>query len=278
MKKVLLTILIILFTQFSIAQKVKVKKGEIFIDKVKVGNIEKLKTEKPKYYQLTNNEGTPLFKIKTISQESFLYHTDKVYDFHIITGNLITDTIAIDQKNFYLSDGKIVNYLVKIGIFDTNGFNSENATQLLENPAKKPTWIAKRLKEEQEIVKNIEYKVERESTYEDIFIKPYATKNGISKLNKSMVDMTKFDVYERHEEGTILIGYAISQFNTISKLHYLFMFNLKDVPLASYNGATYKVYKPYKEFGLTESSLKMSSQAGPNAKRMAIDLVKKGKL
>ena len=277
MKKILITILILVCTQFSFAQKVKVKKGEIFVDKIKVGNIEKLKTEKPKYYQLTDNEGTLLFKIKTLSQESFLYHNDKVYDFHIITGDMITDTLAIDQKNFYLSDGKIVNYIFKIGLFDENGYNSEKATELLENPSKKPAWIIKRLEEEQEIVKNIGYKVERESTYEDIYIKPHAPRQDISKLDKSVANITKFDIYENNEEGGILIGYAIFQFNNMTGSH-LFAFNLKDVPLASYNGVIYKIYEPFEEIGPLQNNLEVSSHVGHNVKTMAIDLVKRRKL
>lgn len=114
-----------MMVQGGAAQKVKVKKDHILLDKVKIGGIQKIKTERPKFYQILDNDGTPLFKIKTISLKSPVFHNDNIYGYNVVTGDKITDTLAIDPNGFYLTQTKVAKYVVEQGFLDANGYNAE---------------------------------------------------------------------------------------------------------------------------------------------------------
>ncbi|WP_299443366.1 hypothetical protein [uncultured Aquimarina sp.] len=280
MKNLQLVLTCLLMTAFASAQKVKVKKGEVFINKVKVAHIEKIKGDGPKYYQISDIEKAPLFKAQEIREESLLFGADKTFPFRAYYGDQIVDTIVINKKNYWLSEKRVIQYALEIGIFSTNGFDPSKTKEIASQTPKRPDWILERLDEEKEFLAGKGHKVERNFDDTDVFIKSYAAKNAISQLNKSMVTQMKFDIYQGNTDGEhVLIGRAIYENGTV-KGEYLFVFNTKKVPVGSYNKATFKIYDLNEEQGLLDHDLgSLSADKRKNTVRdMAIKLIRKGVL
>ncbi|MCL5244257.1 hypothetical protein M4I21_00445 [Cellulophaga sp. 20_2_10] len=256
MKKQLLIASLFLVSLGATAQKIKEKKGEIFLDKVKVANIEKIKTETPKYYQISDVDGNPLFKVKTITYESILFHDDETTDYHVVTGDKIQDTLAIVEKGFYITQKRIVKYLVEAGFLNNNGYNEANIPNLIAKSIKIPTKLVELQNNEKELKKHIGYKVERDFENRDIFIKSYAPKQTTSIKSTMVVTATELEIYqntateENPDSEPLLIGYGVYEFktfanNTTYKKTYLL--NAKRVPLASYVTYNYKTYVPFRK-------------------------------
>jgi len=280
MKNLKLVLTCLLITAFASAQKVKVKKGEVFINKVKVAHIEKIKGDGSKYYQISDLEKKPLFKAQEILQKSLLFGADKTFPFRAYYGDQIEDTIVINKKNYWLSEKRVVQYALEVGIFSVNGFDLPKTKEVTSQTPKRPDWILKRLEEEKELIPGKGHKVERDFDDTEIFVKSYAAKNAISQLNKSMVNQMKFDIYQGTPgSGQILIGHAIYENGTV-KGEYLFVFNTKKVPVGSYNKATFKIYDLNEEQGLLDHDLgSLNADKRKNTVRdMAIKLIRKGVL
>ncbi|WP_299249726.1 hypothetical protein [uncultured Aquimarina sp.] len=277
MKKVQLILVCLFITAFASAQKVKVKKGEVFIDKVKVAHIEKVKGDNAKYYQISDLEKKPIFKAQEMLQSSLLFGSDKTFPFRAYYGDQITDTIIINKKNYWLSEKRVIQYALEVGIFSVNGFDPSKTKEIASQTPKRPTWILERLDEEKELLTGKGHKVERDFDYTNIFVKSYAAKNAISQLNKSMVNQMKFDIYQGDPAAdSVLIGHGIYESGTVNG-EYLFILNTKKVPVGSYNKATFKIYDLKEEQGLLDHSLgSLSSDERNNTVReMAIKLIQK---
>ncbi|WP_299312831.1 hypothetical protein [uncultured Aquimarina sp.] len=280
MKRIPLILVCLFITTLASAQKLKIKKGEIFIDKVKVAHIEKVKGDGSKYYQISDLEKKPLFKAQEMLQSSLLFGSDKTFPFRAYYGDQIADTIVINKKNYWLSEKRAIQYALEIGIFSANGFNPSKIKEIASQTPKRPTWILERLDEEKELLTGKGHKVQRDFNDTDVFVKSYAAKNAISQLNKSMVNQMKFDIYQGSKDGDhILIGSAIYENGTV-KGEYLFVFNTKKVPVGSYNKATFKIYDLNEEQGLLAHDLgSLSADKRKNTVRdMVIKLIRKGVL
>jgi len=255
MKKQLLIASLSLLSIGSFAQKVKEKKGEIFLDNVKIGNIEKVKTESPKYYQISDVTGNPLFKVKTLTYSSVLFHDDQTTDYYVVTGDKIKDTLAIDQKGFYLAHNKIVQYLVDTGLLNSTGFNKGDLAAITAKATTAPVHLLDIQNKEKEFKKDISYKVERDFKNLDIFIKTYAPKQTSSIKNESMVTATELEIYqntateENPDSEPLLIGYGVYELSTLANntsYKKTYLLNAKRVPLASYVTFNYKTYVPFR--------------------------------
>lgn len=284
-KQVLIIALFFLTSLIASAQKIKEKKGEIFLDKVKIANIEKIKTEKPKYYQISDVDGAPLFKVKTLSYQSILFHTDETTDYHIVTGDKIQDTLAIDQKGFYITQKRIAKYVVEAGFLNSNGYNETNIPDLIAKSSTIPAKIKKLKTKEEELKKDINYRVERDFSNTNIFVKTNAPQYTNSVKNTMAVTATEVEIYQNTttedspDSEPLLIGYGVYEYSTTSNTvtyKNSYLLNAKKVPLASYNDITYKTYVPYKE--INDDTLNALKTKGEIFKQMALDLIEKGKL
>ncbi|WP_146052715.1 hypothetical protein [Aquimarina sp. I32.4] len=275
MKNSLVTLAFLLMSLLSSAQKVKVKKGEVFIDKIKVAHIEKVKIDSSKYYQVSDVHKNPLFKAQKMSQQSLLFPKDKEYTYRAIYGDKIPDTISI-KKNYWLSEKRVIAYALEIGLFSATGLDSSKIEEIVSETPKKPSWILKNLEKEKELIQNRGHKVDRKFDDINIYVKSHAQKDAISQLNKSMVSQMKFDIYQEDPNGDdILIGHAIYEYGTV-KGEYLFVLNTKKVPLASYSGAVLKIYQPFLKVGPLEHNISLTNNKRNEAVRnMAIELIQR---
>ena len=80
MKNIIITLLLTLVTIGAQSQKIKIKKGAILVDKVKIGQIEKLKIKndsvKETYHQVSDNEGNLIFNFRQEYIPSLLFLED----------------------------------------------------------------------------------------------------------------------------------------------------------------------------------------------------------
>ena len=262
--------------------KIKVKKDDIFINKVKVGRIEKVKTEKPKYYQISDAEGTPLFKVKTIQIESPLFHTDNIFEYSVVTGDKISDTLAIDPKGFYLTQKKVAEYAVRQGFLDADGFNAENTAKLTATTPKIPEDILERIAWERDILQDINFREQRQFSHDpQVFLEIYEPIADRSIMTGRPVNSTKFDIFQDVNGDHVLIGYGFFEFAEIAgavSYEKFFVVNARKVPLASYDGNTYKRYVNYHEYGLGDHNFRDSMSRPDIIKGMAVDLIKRKEL
>ncbi|MEO9513125.1 MAG: hypothetical protein ABJN84_15255 [Flavobacteriaceae bacterium] len=279
MQKSILLIVCLLSISLS-AQKVKVKKSEVYIDNTKVAYIEKIKENGSAYYQVSNNDKTPLFKTQELQQKSLIYASDKTFPYRALYGDKLKDTIVIAKKNYWLSEKRVIEYAVEIGLLNSIGFDESKAEEILSKPASFPLWISENLEKEKKLLKDREFKVDRSFDDTNIYVESNALKKGISQLNKSMVDKKDFDIYQGDPNGEhILIGHGIYENGTV-KGEYLFILNSKKVPLASYSGAVFKIYGTNQELSALDHDVDTLSgtKTDNSIKAMAIELIRRGVL
>ncbi|GAA3517720.1 hypothetical protein GCM10022393_34820 [Aquimarina addita] len=276
--KQILTLILLSFLTFSVtAQSVKVKKGVILIDKIEVGTIEKIKVKGPNYYQINDTKGEPIFKIQELAQQSLLFLMDKEYRYRAFYGGKLSDTLTITKKNYWLSEKRIVEYAAQIGILNTKGFDSAKAEELITSTPKRPDWILKKLEEEKKLLPHRGYKVERDYGIEDIYVVSVSNGQGISQLNGGSVTKEKFKIYQGDSNGDhVLIGHGIYEKGGTEGT-YLFVFNSKNVPLASYAGAHFQIYEPKSTISPLEHEVSTLSSASipKSMTNMAKELVKR---
>ncbi|WP_010523141.1 hypothetical protein [Aquimarina agarivorans] len=277
--KILNFLITLLIVSNVFSQKVKIKKGEVFLNKEKIAKILKIKENGHKYFQVSDINNQNFCKIRQIDKESLLFHKDKIYPYRIFYGDKFTDTIAITEKNYWLSDKRIIQYMLKIDLIDSKGLKAENIDHLVKNTPKIPTWISTKLDKEKETLKNIDFKIKRLAN-DTLILKTKYSKDDYSLLNKSLVRKTRVDIFQKDQSSEIYIGYAIHQLQTTVgvETHYYFIFNTKDVPLSSFDGSVYKSYKPFVEYGITKNKLNKIKNRHQIIETMAKDLISEEKL
>ncbi|UII76865.1 hypothetical protein LV716_03495 [Flagellimonas sp. HMM57] len=259
------------------AQNFKIKKGEVLINKTKVASIQKVKQKGTNYYLLSDINNNPICRVQDLEQQSLLYPTDKSYPFRAFFGEKLSDTLTITKKNYWLSEKRIIDYALKIGMLNDTGFDESKTQELILSTPKLPEWITERIKGEQELVEQRQFKVERTFKQEDTFVKSYESRQATSQLNKSIVTQIKYDIYQGDPNGNnILIGHGIYETGTVRGT-WLFILNTKNVPLASYSGAKLKLYEPFKEISPLKHEVTTLSgtSKSESIKQMAIELIKR---
>ena len=268
-------VLILGLTSYS--QKIKIKKGEIFINKLNVGSIEKIKSDEGNYFQIKNTENDIFCNVKQTSIPSILFKGNKEYPHRIIYQGKITDTITITEKNYWLNSKRSLEYLLKIGLLSPKGFHSEKINELVTNTPKYPAWIEKELKAEEALAKHIDFKISRKVN-DSIILKELSPTETRGQLNRAPVLATRVNIFQKNGEDEILIGYAIHEVESISGYTYYYIFNTKNVPLSFFDTFKYKLYYPYQEFGLTKNKLRSIEGLQNIVSEMALDLIKTNKL
>ncbi|WP_299187089.1 hypothetical protein [uncultured Aquimarina sp.] len=269
---------------FSFGQKIKVKKGEVFIDKVKVAHIEKIKAKGLRHFQISDLDKKPLFRAGDLKVESLLFPSDKSYPYNAFFRDEAKDTLLINSKHHYfLSKKKIFKLAMEMGIFTPEGFQTTKFEELVEQTPKRPERILKKLDKERTLLSGKGHRVERDFNDLDIHLIAFPSEKAYSQLNKSMVDQVKYNIYigDPHiEEGDhTLIGSAIREVGTVSG-EYFFIFNTKKFPLASYHSMTFKIYGNKKELGIMDHDIKLSmgSKRSEAIKEMVRELIKRQKI
>ena len=273
----------ILFTYFLFccfcihAQKIKLKKGDIYINKVKVGYVEKVKTNNEHYFQFKDAKGVKFCKAKQTNIPSLLFKGDKEYPHRIFYDDKIADTLSIVQENYWLNPKRATEYLFKIGLLNTTGFVIDSIAPLITSTPKYPQWIQENIDKEKAIIQHKDYKIVR-TVNDSLILKEQTQKQARGQLKRLPSQVVKVDIYQKNGEDEILIGYGLHEVLDISGYQYYYIFNMKDVPLSFFDTFKYKIYYPYQEFGLTNNKLKNIEGRSNIIMQMALDLVKTDKL
>jgi len=300
MKNIIITLLLTLVTIGAQGQKIKIKKGAILVDKVKIGQIEKLKIKndsvKETYHQVSDNEGNPIFNFRQEYIPSLLFLEDKKYRFQTIESIMDQKRAAIQNPKYYPSEKQMAKYLVNYNLLNEKGVNQDAITELILNKNRLPDAIQKVIEEEKEIRSYANYKVDRVMS-DPVFVFFDRTKTGSSNLQYlSTTVKSRYNIYQGIKDpktnefvSKTFIGYAMAEWKSDGQVnnksrpnpkgrYSLVVYNVKHFPLASYLYISYKTYHPYKEFGPTKNKLGRIESVVERIEYIVFDLLAKNKL
>ena len=300
MKNIIITLLLTLVGIGVQAQKIKIKKGAILVDKVKIGQIEKIKIKndsvKETYHQVSDNEGNPIFNFRQEYIPSLLFLEDKKYRFQTIESIMDQKRAAIQNPKYYPSEKQMAKYLVNYNLLNEKGVNKDAITELILNKDRLPDAIQKVIEEEKEIRSYANYKVDRELS-DPVFIFFDTTKTGSSDLKYLGIALkSRYNIYQGIKDpktnefvSKTFIGYAMAEWKSDGQVnnksrpnpkrrYSLVVYNVKHVPLASYLFISYKTYFPYEEFGPTKNKLGRIESVVGRIEYIVFDLLAKNML
>lgn len=233
MRKTITTLLLITIA-FAQAQSIKIKKGEILVDKVKYGTAEKIKA-KPKYIEIKDNNGQIVFNFKRAVEQSKLYGDLKHYNYFFMDAPTEKDSIGINKLLFHASDKKSAKFLIKHNLLTKDGINQEQLKKMLNERATKPDFVLKSLMFEKELMANIGHTVDRDKTrslYVTAGVSGYGDSAKLKVTPRSSANVTSYAIYQDGDESrTNLIGFAHLERITNSSNHYIVITNTKGTPV-----------------------------------------------
>ena len=249
MKK--LFIITILISGLINAQKIKVKDGEVFLDKNKVALIEKVKIKgRNNYFKVFDLENNHLFNGKLVLEESKFFGNLKQNLYFIIECLEQKDSIGIEDTWFALTEKGITKFLVKNKILTTNGFDSKQLEDVLSNTQSKPKFAREKSEVDEEYIKNLNYLVKRDKS-QALFVERLNTKSSYSLIGSRSVTQTKFELFQGKESSNkALIGYAYYEMPEMGRGE-LIICNSKNVPIGYFDN-----FKHYTFYPLTELKIK----------------------
>lgn len=277
MKKNTVLFLMLLLTVSINAQKIKVKKGNILVDKVKFGTIEKLKNKKDGRYAIVkNNNGEDIFKTMMLHEKSKIYDK-KIVSYPAIICIQEKDTFAIDDTFFYIGEKKISKYLVKNRLLNENGVNKENLTNHLAEVNSKGKYALELINDEKYLIENSKYIVDRD-TEAEVFIEkmlyPFSLR---SKPDRKTRSESFYAIYQgTDEENRNLIGYAITEISN-THIDHVIITNSKKVPIAYFDNLNRITLFPYHDNRDLKKRLDLSKVI-PSIYSFAYDLIKDNKI
>lgn len=270
--------MMLLSSCFITAQKLKIKKNEIWLDKKKVGNVEKIKNKKRDInvgsYSFTDLEGIQQFIFRQEYISSLLYYEDKKYFFYTLENIKTNQRAFIDIPKFYFSKKKIAQFLLDFKFLD----ETDDFKDYFELYNGIPKDIQIKISEEKSVLEFVDYKVDRVRT-DPVFIFFEQTIAGNGSVISGRVTKSIYNIVQGVKDPRTnsfieetYIGYAIVELGVGNKIggsvnppsdyrpHPLdqfsvIVYNTKDVPLASHYFLTYKQYNPYQEFKLSDAPL-----------------------
>jgi len=254
MKKTLFTSLLFIISISINAQKIKVKNGSILVDKEKIGTIQEIDIEGSKkgYLQVKDNAGKIIFNVKAVTYKSNIFETLKTHKYYTIECVTEDKTIAIENAWFYLKDKKVAKILVKNGLLNKDGINSEKLKTFISKSYAAPKYILKEMLMEDTLIKNKNVKVERDLS------KPFEIKRLSGHLNgKSIYKNKVFEKYiiaqgkkmQGGKKVDIVIGYVVVELTSNGSKN-IIITNSKNTPLLIANSFGYHLLLPFEKVSL----------------------------
>lgn len=306
MKKILIVVLLSTVTLSIHAQKIKIKKEEILVDKIKIGTIEKIKIKNDTlidlYHEIKDNTGNPVFRFRGGFIESLLFQGKKKYFFHTIEFLETKKRAAIQDGKYYPTKKQMANYLVNYNLLNKDGVNTTSVSEYILNKDELPEEIQQTIKKEKELKAYASFKADRPLS-DPIFVFFNKTTSGVSAISDNLVTKSRYHIYQGIKDpktnefvSKTFIGYAIAEdiisgektgWSTNPPKNYrpnprgsykLLVYNTKNVPIASYFSNTYKTYYPYEEFGITKNKLSTIESIKERMEYIAYDLMIKNML
>lgn len=293
MKKI--TFLLLCVPALVLAQKVKIKKDDVFIDNVHVGTVVKSKDSLNKVFTYKDLEGTTLGKYTAKFVPSLIEGMDDGYYYSEISfpEYTIIQGIGFDKESvtFPLQTRKsFVKSLVKKGYVDTNG-------KIIEAKAKKdfpgpavPELITAYLELEQEQQQNLDYIIDRDLN------EPVTIIRGANeKVNKQYLRNVGYSTFffqdYKIKQGGEVIGRAKARYDvsvatgTPEELEnggdpVIYFFNIKGARVAWSHGIFHdlKIHNGNKRLKSTSSKFLKEDNVRVRINSIAKYLVQEGKL
>lgn len=298
-------ILMLLFPCIIVGQKIKVKKGKIWLDKYYIGTVQKPKKKKYSVfnhlYEVYDRHGIQRYVFRHEYVLSKLYNKDKRYFFYTIQELESNRKASIVKPHFYLSKKQIANFLIDSKLLTKSPEASHGMafnTSLHEGI---PEDVKSKISREKTILEFVNFKIDRykkDPVY--VFFKKTVPDYGsittgrVTKSIYSIVQGVK-DPKTNDFISMSYIGYAVAEEPVGDKIGWtvnpprdyrphplsqysLIVYNTKDVPLASYRFLTYKHYHPYKEYRILENPLNSIESVEGKIHFIARDLIKREKM
>lgn len=296
MRKIFFVILVTLLSLNSTeAQKIKIKKGVILVDKVAIGHIEKIKIKndsvKETYHKVSDIEGNHVFSFRAAYVPSLLLLEDKKYFFHSIEYVKDKKRAAIQNPKYYPTQKQMAKYLVNYNLLKEEGVNEVAVTELIRTKGLFPKDIKQALDKEKELLSYANYKVDRVLS-DPVFIFFDNTKTGESDIKyQGLAVKSRYNIYQGVKDqktnefvSKTFIGYAMAEWKSDvqvqrmsrpnpAKRYSPVVYNTKHVPMASYLYISYKTYHPYAEFGPTKNKLSRINSVKGRIEYMVSDLL-----
>ncbi|SDX16900.1 hypothetical protein SAMN05444411_103257 [Lutibacter oricola] len=279
------------------AQKIKVKKGDILVDKIKFGHIEKVKIKndsiKETFYKVTDNNGEHVFNFRSEYAKSLLLVNDKSYYYYTIEYVKDKKRAAVQNPKYYPSEKQMAKYLITNNLLNKEGENIEAVSKLITNKGLLPKNILEIITAEKETLSYAKFKVDRVLT-DKVYVFFDKTTSGESDFRfRDLAVKSRYNIYQGVKDpktnefiSKTFIGYAKVEWKSQEQInsksrpnpkgrYSLVVYNTKHVPMASYLFITYKTYHPYKEFGPTKTKISKTETVTARIKYMVNDLLHK---
>ncbi|MEN8139552.1 MAG: hypothetical protein ABFR62_14115 [Bacteroidota bacterium] len=283
MNKVLLVFMAFFMMSISSnAQEIKVKKGNILVDKVKIGSLEKGGSMLLRSYAVKDNNDSTVFVLKKDMANSLLYADDKTYVYYSVT---FSDgrKIGIEDDKFVAKKDKVAKYLVDNKLLDENGVNQSSIDELISKSDTVKKSVNEILKQELQTLSNKDYIVARPSIDYPIYIEAEKMNPDNSVISGFSTKSYKYNIFQLRNDKNdvrdkVYIGYAYREYNDdgFGDKNYI-IYNSKDVPLAKWSPPF-----RYVEYGPKKKKDKSVLESEKNAKTivtiMATSLIKEHKL
>ncbi|WP_298348645.1 hypothetical protein [uncultured Dokdonia sp.] len=212
MKKIILAF--VLFPVLLTAQKVKVKKDDVYIDKVLVGTIVKTKDSlKNKLFTYSDVDGNPLVIYKYETLHSPIEGEEEVYAYNEVTIPSLNIVAGLDIKNEYSQTRKkVVPYFIEKGILNKDGsLNKQAAQSYYETVPEIPLEITAMYNQELEEMNDLDFIEERDMTAKPYLVFKNSSRETIPYINMISNNNYILDTYDI-KQGDVVIGKMITRF------------------------------------------------------------------
>lgn len=273
-----ITLLFIIVSTFLHAQKIKVKKGEVFLDDNKVAIIEKQKIKGANnFLKVFDNDNKHLFNAKLVSEESPFFGNQKISSYFIIECLEQKDSIGIEKLGFYLGEKQVVKYLVNNDILTSTGFNTSKVDTKLSETESKPSYAREKYEIDLNYIENVSYVVNRD-TSNPLFVNEIKTSTTGSILNGLSIVQTKYEIFQGTDEASkTLIGYGYIEKPEIGGVK-LIIANSKNTPLGYFDGFKHFTFYPLTKLETNLSNTKSSDRPIDGIYQFTQILIEKNKL
>ena len=246
MKKIIF-IIFIFISGYINAQKIKVKKGEVFLNKKKVASVEKIKNKgERKYIKVFNLKNEHILNGKYVINESKYFGRFNKSGYYIIECIKQNDTIGINYDWFALTEKGISKFLLKNNILTPNGINEETLKKVLSQTESVPESIQEMRNEEKRLIEQMDDLAERDRN-KPLFVERGKTKPVYSTYISQSVTQTKFKIFQGESKSNkTLIGFAYIEVPEIGGSN-LIISNHKDIPVGYFDSFKYFTFYPLTE-------------------------------
>ena len=194
------------------AQKVKVKKNVVSIDKIEVGTVTKEKNEhNHRTFTYSNLQGEPVLIFDNVSTPSLLEGKDEAYYYPLLKIPQQNISVYYNTKGWNITTNTLVKYFVEKGIIDADGKINTSKAEELKSLPEIPEAVLANLEEEKVQMQNQDFILERDLEKPIIISLKKTKKLDLKHIRIPDLNSYIFDIYEIKQDDKIL-GEVIARY------------------------------------------------------------------